>query len=76
MQKSRLAFTGVVPTTRVAFSFEGRANQSEQWPVMDDGHTLETGRWPRLCHLWDAVTDTYWAGTFPIKTQEAGRPFA
>jgi hypothetical protein len=40
IQKSRLSFTGVVPTTRVAFSLEGQANQSEQWAVMDDGHTL------------------------------------
>jgi hypothetical protein len=40
IQKSRLSFTGVVPTTRVAFSFEGQTNQSEQWAVMDDGHTL------------------------------------
>jgi hypothetical protein len=40
VQKSRLSFTGVVPTTRVAFSFEGQANQSENWAVMDDGHTL------------------------------------
>jgi hypothetical protein len=30
----------VVPTTRAAFTFEGQANQSEQWAVMDDGHTL------------------------------------
>jgi hypothetical protein len=40
IQRSRLSFTGAVPTTRIAFSFEGQANQSEQWAVMDDGRTL------------------------------------
>jgi hypothetical protein len=39
IQKSRLSFTGVVPNTRVAFSSEGQANQSEPWAVMDDEHT-------------------------------------
>jgi hypothetical protein len=39
IQKSWLSFTGVVPNTRVAFSFEGQANQSEPWAVMDDEHT-------------------------------------
>jgi hypothetical protein len=38
--KSALSFTGVVPTTRVAFSFEGQANQSEEWAVLDGGRTL------------------------------------
>jgi hypothetical protein len=40
LEKSALSFTGVVPTTRVAFSTEGQANQSEQWAVLDDGRTL------------------------------------
>jgi hypothetical protein len=40
VERSALSFTGVVPTTRVAFNFEGQANQSEQWAVLDDGHTL------------------------------------
>jgi hypothetical protein len=35
-----LSFTGVVPTTRVGFSFEGQANQSEEWAVLDGGRTL------------------------------------
>jgi hypothetical protein len=30
----------VVPTARVAFSFEGQANRSEEWAVLDDGRTL------------------------------------
>jgi len=30
----------VVPTTHVAFSFEGQGNQSEAWAVLDDGRTL------------------------------------
>ena len=38
--KSALSLTGVVPTTRVAFSFEGQANQSEEWAVLDGGRTL------------------------------------
>jgi hypothetical protein len=38
--KSTLSLTGVVPTTRAAFSFEGQANQSEEWAVLDDGRTL------------------------------------
>jgi hypothetical protein len=38
--KSALLLTGVVPTTRVAFSFEGQANQSEEWAVLDGGRTL------------------------------------
>jgi hypothetical protein len=38
--KSALSLTGVVPTTRVAFSFEGQANQSEAWAVLDGGRTL------------------------------------
>ena len=38
--KSALSLTGVVPTTRVAFSFEGQSNQSEQWAVLDGGRTL------------------------------------
>jgi hypothetical protein len=40
LQKSTLSFTGVVPTTRVGFSFEGQANQSEEWAVLDGGRTL------------------------------------
>ena len=30
----------MVPTTRVAFSFAGQANQSEGWAALDDGRTL------------------------------------
>jgi beta-lactamase superfamily II metal-dependent hydrolase len=40
IEKSTLSFTGVVPTTRVGFSFEGQANQSEEWAVLDGGRTL------------------------------------
>jgi hypothetical protein len=40
IEKNAVSFTGVVPTTRVAFSLEGQANQSEEWAVLDDGRTL------------------------------------
>jgi hypothetical protein len=40
IQKSALSFTAVVPTTRVAYSVEGQANQSEEWAVLDNGRTL------------------------------------
>jgi hypothetical protein len=38
--KNVLSFTAVVPTTRVAYSVEGQANQSEEWAVLDNGRTL------------------------------------
>jgi hypothetical protein len=40
IEKNALSFAAVVPTTRVAYSLEGKANQSEQWEVSDNGHTL------------------------------------
>jgi hypothetical protein len=40
IEKNALSFTAVVPTTRVAYSLEGKANQSEQWEVSDNGRTL------------------------------------
>ncbi len=30
----------MVPTARVAFSFEGQANRSEEWAVLNDARTL------------------------------------
>jgi hypothetical protein len=40
IDKSALSFTAVVPTTRVVYSLEGHANQSEEWAVLDNGRTL------------------------------------
>jgi hypothetical protein len=40
IDKSAVSFTAVVPTTRVAYSLEGQAHQSEEWAVLDDGRTL------------------------------------
>jgi hypothetical protein len=40
IDKSALSFSSVVPTMRVAYSLEGQGNQSEQWAVLDNGHTL------------------------------------
>jgi len=42
IEKSALSFTAVVPTTRVVYSLEGQANQSEEWAVLDNGRTLSS----------------------------------
>ncbi len=36
---SAVSFTGVVPTTRLAFTLDD-ATRSEKWAVLDDGHSL------------------------------------
>jgi hypothetical protein len=38
--KSAMSFDGPVTTTRIAFSADGKSNQSENWAVLDGGRTL------------------------------------
>ncbi len=39
VDRSEVSFTGVVPTTRLAFTLDDQT-RSEKWAVLDDGHSL------------------------------------
>jgi hypothetical protein len=38
--KTAMSFSGAIPTAQIAFALEGHSNGSENWAVLDGGHTM------------------------------------
>ena len=38
--KTATSFSGAIPTAQIAFALEGQTNGSENWAVLDGGHTM------------------------------------